>query len=87
MHGQRFGCARSVGIPSLRQASALAAVPEGHDRLRDGPTYDRYGLGVFDQTNLANGFGVQAVGNGGWDVGGYSSALSSCRAKGSSSRS
>ena len=41
-----------------------------------GATYDRYGLGVFDQTNLANGFGVQAVGNGGWDVGGYSSALS-----------
>lgn len=40
-----------------------------------GATYDRYGLGVFDQTNLANGFGVQAVGNGGWDVGGYSSAL------------
>ena len=41
-----------------------------------GANYDRYGLGVFDQTNLANGFGVQAVGNGGWDVGGYSSALS-----------
>lgn len=41
-----------------------------------GAAYDRYGLGVFDQTNLANGFGVQAVGNGGWDVGGYSSALS-----------
>ncbi|MGH2597478.1 MAG: serine hydrolase domain-containing protein [Actinomycetota bacterium] len=41
-----------------------------------GAAYDRYGLGVFDQTNLANGFGVQAIGNGGWDVGGYSSALS-----------
>jgi D-alanyl-D-alanine carboxypeptidase len=41
-----------------------------------GATYDRYGLGVFEQTNLANGFRVKAVGNGGWDVGGYSSALS-----------
>ena len=41
-----------------------------------GATYDRYGLGVFDQTNLDNGFGVLAIGNGGWDVGGYSSALS-----------
>jgi D-alanyl-D-alanine carboxypeptidase len=40
-----------------------------------GASYDRYGLGVFDQTHLANGFGVLAVGNGGWDTGGYSSAL------------
>jgi len=37
--------------------------------------YDRYGLGVFEQTNLAQGFGVQAVGNGGWEEGGYSSVL------------
>ncbi len=40
-----------------------------------GASYDRYGLGVFDQTNLANGFGVQTVGNGGWDGGGYSSII------------
>jgi CubicO group peptidase (beta-lactamase class C family) len=36
---------------------------------------DGYGLGVFDQTELAQGFHVQAVGNGGWDEGGYSSVL------------
>ncbi len=35
-----------------------------------------YGMGVFDQTNLVNGYGVAAVGNGGWDDGGYSSVLS-----------
>jgi CubicO group peptidase (beta-lactamase class C family) len=40
-----------------------------------GADYDRYGLGVFEQTNLAQGFDVQAVGNGGWDEGGYSSVL------------
>ncbi len=40
-----------------------------------GPDYDRYGLGVFEQTHLAQGFGAQAVGNGGWEVGGYSSVL------------
>jgi D-alanyl-D-alanine carboxypeptidase len=36
---------------------------------------DSYGIGTFNQTNLANGFDVQAVGNGGWDDLGYSSAL------------
>lgn len=40
-----------------------------------GADYDRYGLGVFEQTNLARGFDVQAVGNGGWEDGGYSSVL------------
>jgi CubicO group peptidase (beta-lactamase class C family) len=35
-----------------------------------------YGMGVFDQTTLANGFGVTTVGNGGWDEGGYSAVLS-----------
>jgi D-alanyl-D-alanine carboxypeptidase len=35
-----------------------------------------YGMGVFDQTNLASGYGVPTVGNGGWDDGGYSSVLS-----------
>ena len=48
----------------------------------NGATYDRYGLGVFDQTNLAAGFGVQAIGNGGWDEGGYSSALAVLPSKG-----
>ncbi len=40
-----------------------------------GTNYDRYGLGVFDQTNIGNGFATLAIGNGGWDTGGYSSAL------------
>ena len=47
-----------------------------------GAHYDRYGLGVFDQTHLANGFGVLAIGNGGWDTGGYSSALTVLPSKG-----
>ncbi len=36
----------------------------------------RYGMGVFDQTNLASGYGVPTVGNGGWEDGGYSSVMS-----------
>jgi D-alanyl-D-alanine carboxypeptidase len=40
-----------------------------------GADYDRYGLGVFEQTQLARGFPVQSVGNGGWEEGGYSSVL------------
>jgi len=40
------------------------------------PNGDRYGMGVFDLTNLANGYGEPTVGNGGWDDGGYSSLLS-----------
>ena len=47
-----------------------------------GATYDRYGLGVFDQTRLANGYDVLAVGNGGWQDGGYSSALTVLPSKG-----
>lgn len=47
-----------------------------------GPTYDRYGLGVYDQTDLANGFGTQSVGNGGWDNGGYSSVVAALPSKG-----
>ena len=54
----------------LSERSLLAMTDFG-----TGATYDRYGLGVFDQTHLANGFRVLAVGNGGWDDGGYSSAL------------
>jgi D-alanyl-D-alanine carboxypeptidase len=34
-----------------------------------------YGMGVFDQTTLADQFPVYAVGNGGWDDFGYSSEL------------
>ncbi|CAN5632977.1 serine hydrolase domain-containing protein [soil metagenome] len=37
---------------------------------------DGYGLGTFDLTELADGFDVPAVGNGGWDDGGYSTVLS-----------
>jgi D-alanyl-D-alanine carboxypeptidase len=37
---------------------------------------DGYGLGTFDQTALAEGFDVPAIGNGGWDDGGYSTVLS-----------
>ena len=54
----------------LSERSLLAMTDFG-----TGATYDRYGLGVFDQTHLANGFRVLAVGNGGWHDGGYSSAL------------
>ena len=61
----------------LSQKSLLAMTDFG-----TGATYDRYGLGVFDQTNLDAGFGVQAVGNGGWDTGGYSSALTVLPSKG-----
>jgi len=31
-----------------------------------GAEYDRYGLGVFELTNIAEGFEAYAVGNGGW---------------------
>ena len=45
--------------------------------------YDGYGLGTFDQTNLGEeGFGVEAIGNGGWDPGGYSTILSVLPSKG-----
>jgi D-alanyl-D-alanine carboxypeptidase len=54
-----------VSEPSL---SAMTDFGSGADN-------DRYGLGVFEQTNLAQGFAVQAVGNGGWEEGGYSSVL------------
>jgi D-alanyl-D-alanine carboxypeptidase len=40
-----------------------------------GPDYEEHGLGVIDQTALGEGFSVQAIGNGGWDDGGYSSIL------------
>ena len=43
---------------------------------------DNYGMGVFDQTNLVAGFGTLAVGNGGRDNGGYSSALTVLPSKG-----
>jgi CubicO group peptidase (beta-lactamase class C family) len=43
---------------------------------------DRYGRGVFDQTPLAPGYGTTAVGNGGWDDGGYSSVLSALPSEG-----
>lgn len=39
-------------------------------------TLDHYGLGVFDENPFAPDFATPAVGNGGWDPGGYSSVLS-----------
>jgi D-alanyl-D-alanine carboxypeptidase len=42
----------------------------------------RYGLGVFDETRIGAGFAVQAIGNGGWHDGGYSSILSVLPSKG-----
>ncbi len=36
---------------------------------------DNWGLGVRDQTHLADGFEVRAVGGAGWDDGGYSTEL------------
>jgi D-alanyl-D-alanine carboxypeptidase len=54
----------------LSERSLLAMTDFG-----SGASYDRYGLGVFDQTDLGAGFEVQSVGNGGWDEGGYSSAV------------
>jgi D-alanyl-D-alanine carboxypeptidase len=62
---QLFGGA----ILSTTSLQALTAFTVAGDR---GP----YGLGVFDQTNLAGGYGAPTVGNGGWDDGGYSSVLS-----------
>ncbi len=47
-----------------------------------GANSDRYGLGVFDQTDLGGGFGVQTIGNGGWDDGGYSTVLAVQPSKG-----
>ena len=54
----------------LSEQSLLAMTDFGR-----GATFDRYGLGVFEQTDIGNGFEVQAVGNAGWDDGGYSTTL------------
>jgi D-alanyl-D-alanine carboxypeptidase len=43
---------------------------------------DLYGMGVFDQTGLAQHFTVQTIGNGGWDDFGYSSELAVIPSKG-----
>ena len=40
-----------------------------------GAAYDRYGLGVFEQTDIGDALQVQAIGNGGLDDGGYSTGL------------
>ena len=47
-----------------------------------GADDDRFGLGVLDQTPLAPGLRTTAVGNGGWDDGGYSSVLSALPSEG-----
>jgi D-alanyl-D-alanine carboxypeptidase len=54
----------------LSEESLLAMTDFG-----SGNDYDGYGLGVFDQTHIGAGYGATAIGNGGWDVGGYSSVL------------
>jgi len=56
---------------TLLSAPSIIAMAE----FGTGATYDRYGLGVFDQTDLANGFGIKTIGNAGWDDGGYSTML------------
>jgi D-alanyl-D-alanine carboxypeptidase len=56
---------------SLVSEASLVAMTD----FGSGEEYDRYGLGVFDQTRLADGFRAQSVGNAGWEEGGYSSAL------------
>ena len=61
---------RLFGGQLLSERSLLAMTDFG-----SGATYDRYGLGVFELTDIGNGFEVQALGNGGWDDGGYSTAL------------
>jgi hypothetical protein len=72
MHGKRFRCACPWGYllfggDILSDESLLAMTDVGTDG---------YGLGTFDQTELADGFDVPAIGNGGWDVEGYSMVLS-----------
>jgi len=61
----------------LSEQSVLAMTDFGNDA-----DYDRYGLGVFDQTGLGDGFEVLTVGNGGWDDGGYSTVLTVLASKG-----
>jgi D-alanyl-D-alanine carboxypeptidase len=54
----------------LAEESLLAMTDFG-----SGNDYDGYGLGVFDQSDIGAGYGVPAIGNGGWHDGGYSSVL------------
>jgi CubicO group peptidase (beta-lactamase class C family) len=58
---------RLFGGQLLSEQSLLAMTDFGNDV---------YGLGVFNQTRTGAWSGGQAIGNGGWDHGGYSSALS-----------
>ena len=51
-------------------------------RLGSGNDYDGYGLGTFDRTIKGDDFGVEAIGNGGWDPGGYSTFRSVLPSKG-----
>jgi D-alanyl-D-alanine carboxypeptidase len=54
----------------LSEQSLLAMTDVG-----TGAADDNWGLGVRDQTHLADGFQVWAVGGAGWDDGGYSTEL------------
>ncbi len=60
------------GRDLLSEQSLLAMTDFGQDIAQGG--VGPYGLGVIDQTKLADGFGVKAVGNAGWGSG-YSSEL------------
>jgi D-alanyl-D-alanine carboxypeptidase len=61
------------GRDLLTEQSLLTMTDFGQDIAQGG--VGPYGLGVIDQTNLAAGFGVKAVGNAGRDDGGYSTEL------------
>ena len=67
----------------LSEPSLLAMT----DFAKNDP-HDHYGLGVFDvnpdliDATGGTGFGVQAIGNGGWEDGGYSSTTAVLPSKG-----
>jgi len=66
------------GATILSQQSLQAMTDFGATNGESGP----YGMSVFDQTNLAHGYGAPTVGNGGWDDFGYSSVFSVIPSKG-----
>jgi CubicO group peptidase (beta-lactamase class C family) len=68
------------GRDLLSKQSLLAMTDFGQDIAQGG--VGPYGLGVIDQTNLANGFGVKAIGNAGLDDSGYSTTLNVIPSKG-----
>lgn len=65
------------GRDLLSEQSLLAMTDFGRGDPNDG-----WGFGVSDQTNFGEGFGVQTVGFGGFDDGGYSTTLNVIPSKG-----